>query len=121
MGFLDSMWDDVVGGPSPPTVSRKRLSVAVPGPSNSLQRGKSLDFPTPASPSLASPSAGFSPGGSGSGSSKHQNNVWRSVFNPSSNKNMAYVGSGRFDKADANSPTVYDWMYHSPQSKPEYR
>eukprot|EP00850_Spirogloea_muscicola_P017635 SM000154S01370 [mRNA] locus=s154:82469:83608:+ [translate_table: standard] len=37
-------------------------------------------------------------------------NVWRSVFHPGSNKaGMDRMGSHKFDKADPNGPSVYDW------------
>jgi hypothetical protein len=31
------------------------------------------------------------------------------VFNPWSNKAMDKIGAEKFDKAQPNSPTVYDW------------
>jgi hypothetical protein len=42
--------------------------------------------------------------------SRKDENVWRSVFHPGSNKaGMERLGSQKFDKADAKGPSVYDW------------
>lgn len=40
---------------------------------------------------------------------KEKDNIWRSVFHPGQNTVMRKVGSDKFDKAQPNSPTVYDW------------
>lgn len=70
----------------------------------------SLGSTPPASPSMASPSS----------YSKEKENIWRSVFHPGQNKVMRKVGSDKFDKAQPNAPSVYDWLY-SAESKSEYR
>jgi hypothetical protein len=70
----------------------------------------SLGSTPPASPSLASPSS----------YTKEKDNIWRSVFHPGQNKIMRKVGSDKFDKAQPNAPSVYDWLY-SANSKSEYR
>jgi hypothetical protein len=42
--------------------------------------------------------------------SRKDENMWRSVFHPGSNKSgMERLGSQKFDKADAKGPSVYDW------------
>lgn len=71
----------------------------------------SLGSTPPASPSMAASPSTYSP---------EKENVWRSVFHPGQNKVMRKIGSDKFDKAQANSPTVYDWMY-STDTKSEYR
>jgi hypothetical protein len=75
----------------------------------------SLGSTPPASPSMASPSMA-----SPSSYSKEKENIWRSVFHPGQNKVMRKVGSDKFDKAQPNAPSVYDWLY-SADSKSEYR
>jgi hypothetical protein len=70
----------------------------------------SLGSTPPASPSMASPSS----------YTKEKENIWRSVFHPGQNKVMRKVGSDKFDKAQPNAPSVYDWLY-SADSKSEYR
>eukprot|EP00249_Psilotum_nudum_P005900 c19309_g1_i1 orf=143-610(+) len=62
----------------------------------------------PLSPSLASPF------------SREKENIWRSVFNPGSNKAMQKIGSAKFDKPQPNSPSVYDWLY-SGETKSKWR
>lgn len=142
-GMLSKLWDDVAGG-SPPDKGMKQLrkssaapfldvptdaarimerqaksqNVAIKKP---LRLGmldvdthegtpNSLGSTPPASPSLASPST----------YSMDKDNVWRSVFHPGQNKVMRNVGSDKFDKAQPNSPSVYDWLY-SAETKSEYR
>jgi hypothetical protein len=70
----------------------------------------SLGSTPPASPSMASPSS----------YTQEKDNIWRSVFHPGQNKVMRKVGSDKFDKAQPNAPSVYDWLY-SADSKSEYR
>lgn len=70
----------------------------------------SLGSTPPASPSMASPSS----------YTREKDNIWRSVFHPGQNKIMRKVGSDKFDKAQPNAPSVYDWLY-SADSKSEYR
>jgi hypothetical protein len=142
-GMLGKLWDDVAGG-SPPDKGMKQLrklssgnnarfpdvptdvaerqsrspNVAIKKPlrmgmldvDNHEGSPSSLGSTPPASPSTASPST----------FSREKDNVWRSVFHPGQNKVMRHVGSDKFDKAQPNSPSVYDWMY-SGDTKSEYR
>jgi len=71
----------------------------------------SLGSTPPASPSMAASPSTYA---------REKENIWRSVFHPGQNKVMRKIGSDKFDKAQANSPTVYDWMY-STETKSEYR
>lgn len=71
----------------------------------------SLGSTPPASPSMAASPSTYS---------REKDNIWRSVFHPGQNKVMRKIGSDKFDKAQANSPTVYDWLY-SADTKSEYR
>lgn len=133
--ILEKIWDDVAGG-SPPEKGLKQLRGPSSGqypdvPSQSPAQNIAIKRPekigmldvnspagtpgslgaaSPASPSMASPSS----------YSKEKDNVWRSVFHPGQNKVMRKVGSDKFDKAQPNAPSVYDWLYSS-DSKPEYR
>lgn len=148
--MLEKLWDDVAGGSAPDKglkQLRKSNSGQYPDvPDNArkiMERGFStgaygqspsqniaikkperigmldVDSPTgtpsslgtsPASPSMASPSTYI----------KEKENIWRSVFHPGQNKVMRKVGSDKFDKAQPNAPSVYDWLY-STDSKSEYR
>jgi hypothetical protein len=148
-GMLEKLWDDVVGGSAPdkglkqlrknnsengrdamhdPRVLERRFSAGAYGsPSQNISIKKpqkittldtdsvagtpsSLGSTPPASPSMASPSSYH----------KEKDNIWRSVFHPGQNTVMRKVGSDKFDKAQPNSPTVYDWLY-SANTKSEYR
>ena len=41
---------------------------------------------------------------------RRDDNMWRSVFLAGSNKApLDQAGSGKWDKAEPSSPTVYDW------------
>jgi len=71
----------------------------------------SLGSTPPVSPSMAASPATYA---------REKDNIWRSVFHPGQNKTMRKIGSDKFDKAQANSPTVYDWLY-SAETKSEYR
>lgn len=71
----------------------------------------SLSSTPPASPSMAASPSTYS---------REKDNIWRSVFHPGQNKVMRKIGSDKFDKAQANAPTVYDWLYSS-ETKSEYR
>lgn len=71
----------------------------------------SLGSTPPASPSMAASPSTYA---------IEKDNIWRSVFHPGQNKVMRKIGSDKFDKAQANSPTVYDWLY-SADTKSEYR
>lgn len=132
-GMLSKLWDDVAGG-SPPDKGMKQLRKSssannanfpdVPGDparDTRLQRKSesvaikkkpqrlnvdthegtpsSLGSTPPASPSMVSPSY-----------PAEKDNIWRSVFHPGQNKVMRKVGSEKFDKAQPNSPSVYDWV-----------
>lgn len=101
--------DSADGGSSPstPTGSTPTFSSSVGSPSI-MDREKYL------SRGLSSPALG-SPGG------RDGDNVWRSVFNPGSNRQvMRKLGSEKFDKHVPNSPTVYDWLY-SKDTKSSWR
>nr|ABK22370.1 unknown [Picea sitchensis] len=70
----------------------------------SLSMEGSSSASPPASPTVASSS-------SASSTPRYRENVWRSVFHPGSNINTKTIGSQKFDKAEPQSPTVYDWLY----------
>jgi hypothetical protein len=148
--ILEKIWDDVAGGSPPEKglkqlrgpssgqypdvpddarrIMERRLSTGAyqsPAQNIAIKRPEkigmldvdspagtpgSLGAASPASPSMASPSSYL----------KEKDNVWRSVFHPGQNKVMRKVGSDKFDKAQPNAPSVYDWLYSS-DSKPEYR
>lgn len=92
--------------------------IAIAKPSKYFQRSLSMDGspPSPSSPTDGSP---LSPSSS-SGTPREKENVWRSVFNPGSNRATRHIGSEKFDKAEPNSPTVYDWLY-SGETKSKWR
>uniref|UniRef100_A0A0C9RQA0 TSA: Wollemia nobilis Ref_Wollemi_Transcript_2612_849 transcribed RNA sequence n=1 Tax=Wollemia nobilis TaxID=56998 RepID=A0A0C9RQA0_9CONI len=130
MGLLDHLWDDVVAGPPPskglgklrksatfnskaPTEGgdegseRVTRSITVAKPCN---RSLSFDKNTLPSSPTASSSPG-SPSSSASSTPRVKDSVWRNVFHPGSNSATGYIGSEKFDKAEPNSRTVYDWLY----------
>jgi len=149
-GMLEKLWDDVAGGSPPDKglkqlrksnsgqypdvpidakrIMERRFSTgAYQSPSQNIAIKKperigmldvdspsgtpnSLGSTPPASPSMASPSS----------YTKEKKKIWRSVFHPGQNKVMRKVGSDKFDKAQPNSPSVYDWLY-SADSKSQYR
>jgi len=89
---------------------RRPLGLGSLSTDTSVGTPSSLGSTPPASPSMASPST----------YTAEKDNIWRSVFHPGQNKVMRKVGSDKFDKAQPNSPTVYDWLYSS-DTKSEYR
>jgi hypothetical protein len=93
------------------SIAIKKPSLSSPLPTDSpIASPGSLASTPPASPSLASPSF-----------SREKENVWRSVFHPGSNRQvMRRLGSDKFDNAQPNSPSVYDWLY-SKDTKTEWR
>ena len=73
----------------------------------------------PTSPLASTPTSSSSSGGTPRSAERY--NVWRSVFHPGSNKAMDKIGAqDKFDKAQPNSPTVYDWLY-SGETKSTWR
>ncbi|GLJ37343.1 hypothetical protein SUGI_0757560 [Cryptomeria japonica] len=136
MGLLDQLWDDVVAGPQPHRglgKFRKSATINSRSPEGGEEIGRvtksitiakhyqglSLDTNSvPSSPSASSvPSTPSSPSSS---TPREKENVWRSVFHPGSNKATGFIGSQKFDNAQPNSPTVYDWLY-SGDTKSKYR
>ncbi|CAM6030578.1 unnamed protein product [Sphagnum balticum] len=123
MGFLDKLWDDVVAGPQPEKglkqLRKPKLATDISVPSD----GNNLLPPS-------SPSTWFSFRSRRNRSwefslcravSREKENVWRSVFHPGSNRQvMRRLGSDKFDNAQPNSPSVYDWLY-SKDTKTEWR
>lgn len=74
-----------------------------------IQRSLSMESSSSSTSPPASPTTASSP--SASSTPRDRENVWRSVFNPGSNLNTKTIGSQKFDKAEPQSPTVYDWLY----------
>lgn len=136
--MLDKIWDDTLGGPQPDNgLSRLRKNSTLNAtygsaagkmqvrsldvddmsegnrvirkpPKFNIQRSLSMESSASTSPP-SSPTAASSP--SASSTPRDRENVWRSVFNPGSNLNTKTIGSQKFDKAEPQSPTVYDWLY----------
>ena len=148
--MLDKMWDDTFGGPQPDSGLRSlrknstfNTTQAHDGDAGKMQvrsldideinikegnggirvigkpqkfafqRSLSMESSPPASPTAATSS-------SASSTPRDRENVWRSVFHPGSNINTKTIGSQKFDKADPQSPTVYDWLY-SGDTKSKWR
>jgi len=132
--MLDKIWDDTVGGPPPDrglrmlrknstfnasaTAAGKMQERSPEDPSGNRVIGKSPKFYFERSLSMESSSSTSppssptaAPSSSASSTPRDQENVWRSVFNPGSNINTKTIGSQKFDKAEPQSPTVYDWLY----------
>ncbi|RIV17093.1 hypothetical protein DYU11_32875 [Fibrisoma montanum] len=82
-------------------------------------RALSLDTNSlPSSPTASSlPSTPSTPSSS---TPREKDNVWRSVFHPGSNRATGFIGSQKFDNAEPNSTTVYDWLY-SGETKSKWR
>ncbi|CAA2983947.1 auxin-repressed 12.5 kDa protein-like isoform X1 [Olea europaea var. sylvestris] len=110
MVLLDQLWDDVVAGPQPDRGLKhlkktftKPLNIKDVGGEGSSKYQRSMSMPaspgTPSTPLTPSPTAA------------RKDNVWRSVFHPGSNLATRSVGADYFDRPQANSPTVYDWLY----------
>lgn len=90
---------------------RVTQSIAIPKPAllriNSMpEQDESIPL-TPQSASVPSSPALDSPG------VRERENAWRSVFHPGGNKVVKKIGSDKFDNAQPNSPTVYDWVVFS--------
>ncbi|OMO76398.1 Dormancyauxin associated [Corchorus capsularis] len=111
MVLLDKLWDDVVAGPQPERglgslrklVTAQPLTIKDEGEGSRFQRSLSM----PSSP--GTPTTPITPT---TPVSARRDNVWRSVFHPGSNLATKGIGAAVFDKpSQANSPTVYDWLY----------
>ncbi|XP_023004049.1 auxin-repressed 12.5 kDa protein-like [Cucurbita maxima] len=111
MVLLEKLWDDVVAGPQPDRGLGKLRKIKplvvkdLDGEGSKYQSQISPATPvTPTTPFTAA----------------RKDNVWRSVFNPGRNFATKTIGAEVFDKAQPNSPTVYDWLY-SGDTRSEHR
>ncbi|KAK4439966.1 Auxin-repressed protein [Sesamum alatum] len=119
MVLLDQLWDDVVAGPQPERglkqlkkVFTTPLDVKDGGEGSNGKYRRSLSMPS----SPTTPGTPTSP----TSAAARKDNVWRSVFHPGSNPATKNLGAAYFDKPQANSPTVYDWLY-SGDSRSQHR
>lgn len=129
LDYGDSPREETPGDESTLNFLERRLSAEFQrGQEEARKVTQSISISKPAverSTSLPSSFTG-SPGSSGfmSSASRREENVWRSVFHPGSNKvgmDRVHAGpSGKWDKVDGKAPSVYDWMY-DPKSRSQYR
>ena len=111
MVLLEKLWDDVVAGPQPDRGLGKLRKIMTPKPLIVKDEGEGSKFQRSVS-MPSSPGTPATPVTPTTPASARRDNVWRSVFHPGSNIATKGIGAEMFDKpTQANSPTVYDWLY----------